>query len=443
MKLVLYGSLAAGALAIGWLAARRPRVGAARIARSLLYAIVFLFAALCLQPFRGDVAAACGAAAGALFFVLVAAAGARPAGQLDVIATNVCAILVGAELTLHLVAWIKPSPLFAQLGSDAGQRVESLRMPNKPRAGGIPYNSWGDYDTEPSRKKPGECLAVTIGDSFAAGVVPHAWHFTTVAERALPGCSVYNMGQVRIGPREYRYLLEKNALGLNPDIIVIDLFIGNDLSDDYGCNPSPFRKLFDRENLLVYTVPRRLTAWAGERRRLGAGQQVGVPQMDNALADVGFPWLTDPLKEQESSSPEEYLRLEARRAREICAPEASRYYPDFFVALDELVKSAGQTRLAFLLIPDELQVEDDLWNQVTSANPGLALDRERPQRVVGEWLKARNVPYLDLLPLMRAAPAWTDGKKHFYHLRDTHFNARGNELAGKALADFLKPFLKH
>jgi hypothetical protein len=47
------------------------------------------------------------------------------------------------------------------------------------------------------------------------------------------------------------------------------------------------------------------------------------------------------------------------------------------------------------------------------------------------------------LPILRAAPPWTDGKKHFYHLRDTHFNARGNEIAGKALGEFLKPFLKH
>ena len=42
---------------------------------------------------------------------------------------------------------------------------------------------------------PGTPLAVTIGDSFSASIVPHVYHFTTVAERALTlGPIIANIG---------------------------------------------------------------------------------------------------------------------------------------------------------------------------------------------------------------------------------------------------------
>ena len=37
----------------------------------------------------------------------------------------------------------------------------------------------------------------------------------------------------------------------------------------------------------------------------------------------------------------------------------------------------------------------------------------------------------------RAVPPLTDGWRHVYHLRDTHFNVRGNRVAGEALAQAL------
>lgn len=39
---------------------------------------------------------------------------------------------------------------------------------------------------------------------------------------------------------------------------------------------------------------------------------------------------------------------------------------------------------------------------------------------------------------LRAAPPWEDGRRHVYHLRDTHWNARGNRIAGEELARFLE-----
>jgi hypothetical protein len=392
-----------------------------------------------LQPFRGEIIADWGAVALALLVILLALSRGGPASALEVVVTNLCLILVGIDGALQLAAWVRPTQLFAQFGSDAGVYVESIRLPpHYPRAGPIPYNSWGEYDVEPQVKKPGECLVVEIGDSFSQSGVPLPYHFTTVAERDLPGCSIYNMGMAKIGPREYKYLMQKEALGLNPDLIVIDLFVGNDIVDDYGCNPSPLRKWLDRENLLLYTVPRRLWRWGRERER--AGGAGGVPQVDSAWQSSGFDWLDDPSKENPTLSPEAYFDIESLHVHQLCTAEAEKYYPDFVRALDELIGAAGSTRLAFMLIPDELQVNDELWQAVTR-DVHEPLERDRGQRVLKAWLDERHQPVLDLLPDLRAAPPWTDGKQHLYHLRDTHFNARGNAVVGKALARFLAPLL--
>ena len=38
---------------------------------------------------------------------------------------------------------------------------------------------------------------------------------------------------------------------------------------------------------------------------------------------------------------------------------------------------------------------------------------------------------------MRAVEPLEHGRRHVYHLRDSHFNAAGNRVAGEALAAFL------
>ena len=92
------------------------------------------------------------------------------------------------------------------------------------------------------------------------------------------------------------------------------------------------------------------------------------------------------------------------------------------------------------LYRDEFQVEDELWDEILrSTDPPL--DRDLPQRKTIEWMKSRGFAFLDLLPIMRKVAPLADGRRHLYHLQDMHFNARGNEVAGRALARFIESLL--
>lgn len=138
------------------------------------------------------------------------------------------------------------------------------------------------------------------------------------------------------------------------------------------------------------------------------------------------------------------MEIEADQAERVClppAPDAVLNYSVSFETLQALLDAAGRIPLVVMLIPDEFQVEDELWAQIVRAKAGQNLSRFLPQQVLRKWLDSRGVAYLDLLPTLRAQEPLADGRRHLYHRFNTHFNVRGNRVAGEALAGFVAEHL--
>jgi hypothetical protein len=156
---------------------------------------------------------------------------------------------------------------------------------------------------------------------------------------------------------------------------------------------------------------------------------------------LAFPWLEDPSLEKPTFSLESFLEVERYRLVTACNAQDTLGYRKTFQALLEMRQVAGSIPFLVLLIPDEFQVEDDLWNTLEERGPPVAVDRDLPRRLLGEWLTEQGISFLDLLPVLRAVSLGPDGRRHVYHLQDTHLNTRGNRVVGEALAEWLKPFL--
>ncbi|MHA1872084.1 MAG: SGNH/GDSL hydrolase family protein [Promethearchaeota archaeon] len=75
-----------------------------------------------------------------------------------------------------------------------------------------------------------ESEIVTLGDSHTFGSTDGSW---PIYLSQLLDKNVYNMGVGGYGPAQYYYLLDK-ALSLKPKIIIIGLYLGNDLWDSYN-----------------------------------------------------------------------------------------------------------------------------------------------------------------------------------------------------------------
>ncbi|MGZ3405085.1 MAG: hypothetical protein ACXVAN_01490 [Polyangia bacterium] len=370
----------------------------------------------------------------------------RLADACDLVCMNVCVLFVGLELVLRVAAAVTHSPLLVQESTDAkGWLAANKLHPGDPIMGFV-VNRNG-YNDEEFHKKD-KCLVTAVGDSFTVGVVPHEFHFATVAEREL-GCPIDAIGVCAVGPEEYALMVRDDALPLDPDVVLINLFVGNDIVDNLRGRDhfrGGMRRWLDRHNLLVYELPRRLAILARERRnRKGPVEPVPIVPVRGQILSRDelvrtLPWLTDPARELPSMSHEAFLTLETRHAVEIGGGGDEPYYKRFWEIVDEMRAAVAPRKLAILLIPDELQVEDPVWREI-SARAGRPLDRERAQRILARTLTEKGIPYLDLLPILRAEPAGSDGMRHLFHRDDSHLNARGNAVAGKALALFLRPLL--
>ncbi len=353
------------------------------------------------------------------------------------------------EGSLRLAGRVLDLPLTDRHHMGAAERVERHRRPRQPVLG-FACDARGHFDVDPRQEPRLGPLVVAIGDSFSQGCVPHAWHFTTVAEAHLDQVSIYNMGLAAIGPREYLYLLETEALAPKPDLILVNLFVGNDVALPRRKSGLPriLSNWFEREDLLIYSLPARLARLRRAHRAgsvelgevPGQRQLVGSKPRTQDEIRALLPWIDDPMAEPPGSDERTFVDIEHGRMLMACRP-AHADFSALFETLEAIQDKAGPIPVGIVLIPDEFQVEDPLWEEL-AGRVTEPLERFLPQRVVLNWLSERGIPALDLLGPLRAVEPLPDGRRHVYHLRDTHFNARGNRVAGQALAAFVQTLLE-
>jgi alginate O-acetyltransferase complex protein AlgJ len=97
------------------------------------------------------------------------------------------------------------------------------------------------------------------------------------------------------------------------------------------------------------------------------------------------------------------------------------------VAMVELSRARG-VELVAVMIPTREQVNPQI------APRGRERDWEKPQRHFRAFFERAGVPFVDLLPPVRAA----QGEAPLYYRFDAHWNARAHALAAETVAAFLK-----
>jgi hypothetical protein len=368
---------------------------------------------------------------------------------LDVLLFNICLTPLAIEVGLRLLSLGSDSLVLESPQPSMEKRMRQLRLEPGQIVFGFPCDERGSHDEPPRQRGRLERLVVLIGDSFGVGIVPHLYHYTTEAERHLPWAQIYSLSINAVDVPEYRRLLTSEALALDPDLLLIGVFVGNDIIASQHRSlgpPSLFNlvsPLYERRGVMLHLVPQRLSRLTHERAELGRvgidlGEQGERLQHSAESLRLAEPYLFDPLREPPSFTKELFAQIESARVLEVCTtgPKAEDNYAFFFREFERLLRAAGGRRVAVVLIPDEFQIEDSLWeNTVTGWS--VPLKRFQPQERLVPWFAERGVPCLDLLPILRAEPTETDGDRHLYHLRDTHFNVRGNRRVGEALAEFL------
>lgn len=325
--------------------------------------------------------------------------------------------LVAGEVVLRAYNRVSPSYVFSD---DSYNR---FRVAPHSEYLGFPTNALGFYDTEFTRAGRGSFRIVGLGDSFAFGVVPYQHNYLTLVEGRFAGngepVEVLNMGIAGTSPADYLSLLVNEGLALEPDLVLVSLYIGNDLIDTYNSLHGG-RPLYERSyvvSLLRFAL--RLRTRIEPR-----------PADSRLVYSDDAPTLSRPA----------YLELIGNRAKiYVVGWEGLPVAVDGVMDAIEKIASVCRRRgipAVVVLIPDETQLNPELQATLLATHP---IYRERrmdyllPNRVLAERLEGSGIPILDLYAAFAAAAK----SERLYKPLDTHWNLAGNRLAAAEIASFL------
>lgn len=327
--------------------------------------------------------------------------------------------LVFIEVCLRLFNYVHPTSIFYREDYNQYRGV-----PNSDSYG-YKLNTHGFKDVEYEvAKKPGTYRIVGIGDSFTFGVAPYPYNFLTRLEdtlhtmSALPPVELINMGICSTGPPHYLSIITDEVLPLKPDMILLSLFVGNDIAE--SSRDSRKRRLFTYSYLAssLYYIYKIVSGMS----------QGGTP---TSYGD-GYIYCDS----CSTFKPEKYLEIETQRSYVFQRnnPDFERHVKDalsYLTKIDRLCRRQ-HIKLVVALLPDEMQIDTSLRKKVLNHGkiPAAAWDNAQPNRVLGAALGKTGVPALDLLSDFVAQPQVPP----LYLPNDSHWNIRGNRVAEVALA---------
>ncbi|MBN1531135.1 MAG: hypothetical protein JXA20_00595 [Spirochaetes bacterium] len=295
-----------------------------------------------------------------------------------------------------------------------------------PAPGGVVFghrlNSRGFNDIEYRERRPGGTYRIlAVGDSTFFSVVPYRYGALTLVEERFnrngKRVEILNMGIPSIGPREYYSLLLHEGLRMNPDMLMVGFFIGDDL-----CEGRANRML---SHIRTYGMLKALT---------GTHALAGGSDTDEADFCDRCP----------TFDRDTYVGIEAKRVAffqvDGTFPEYANHTAHYYRKMKELCDHRGIPMLV-VIIPTEMQLYP-LRRGEAMKRAGVRPQRYDfmlPNRIMGRLFDEAGIAWIDLTPPM--VQRARGGAVDLYLPRNTHWNIAGNAAFAGFLYDGLDRFM--
>ncbi len=328
-----------------------------------------------------------------------------------------------SEITLRVYQSLSPTFIFYD------ESYNRFRQPPLSYDYDFQLNSRGFKDQEFPVEKGEHYRILGIGDSFAFGVVPYEYNYLTLLETQLadkvPRAQLLNMGIPAAQPQHYLELLIDEGLALEPDMVLVSFFTGNDIAMPLTPRAREWHEYSYTVSLLRFAI----TIYPKLQRQREA---LKVMQQQRRYVD----------DQPHGRTEEDYIALERRRSHIY-----STGWPGFGPRLDSAMEYLQQIRdvcgrrgiaFAVIIIPDELQVNPELQADVLQLRRAEGesddLDFTRPNRALSKRLAASGIPTLDLTDHF----VEVSRERRLYKSRDTHWNIAGNAEAAREIRNYLR-----
>ncbi len=322
----------------------------------------------------------------------------------------------------------------------------SGRLANVDFDTSIHINSRGHRGAEFIDAKGDRRRLLVIGDSFTFGwgVNDDDTYPAQLQKRLNSLTPDSNVEVVNAGfaagysPDTYYLYLKNEGLALEPDAIVVSLFIGNDFDSDAAFEnewvqtdarglPLSIRNRNSRvvDNYLVpWPIPVRYRTPVLSRLHVYQGLFDIWWEISPRLKSWMFMSTTVYADEQgsvEDQVPYNYRLRYADRTETVFKRVTTLLH-----AMQQLA-AEGDVPLFVMVIPEPSQLNEGSY-------AGLPVDLEKPQKQLRTFFDARGLKHLDLLPVLRKQRS---AGTVVYFPNDGHFTSDGNRLAAESLSDFL------
>jgi len=299
---------------------------------------------------------------------------------------------------------------------------------------------WDDDGFRVPAKPADHYDIIALGDSY-----------TEAANTALPwsdvlaqqiGQPVRNMGFRGYGPVEESIVLKNYGMKLNPKLIIVGFFEGNDLPD---ADSSQSRNNFILPKVARQSVPAfdpSKTIWQTDKQgpfQFPVRVSINDVTRDMAFLDTYLSWLNGDYNTFANSGTLsnvgqiwQEMKQTAGNACVVVAyfPSTPHIYAPYIVPED---RAKLMSTVYYLSIPQP-GVPIQLTNIGSSTYEQTMARLDNQRDAMAKLAEAQGVPFIDLTPAFQKAAA---SGQFLYYNYDTHWNQAGHNLAGQTIAAYL------
>lgn len=298
----------------------------------------------------------------------------------------------------------------------------------------IRINSQGHRGGEFSPEKDGRFRILATGDSFTFGWgVNDSETYPVQLERALQhrsdlGIEVINAGFAACYYPDTYYLYLKNiGLDLKPDLVVLGFFLGNDV--DHAALGENEWTVVDETGLPVaISTAGSMVDENGYRTATTSRRRYRYPVLRNShLVQLAASALRSrPINSGTSFNHWMYRDTYAQRTE-----DAISSVKTLLLATDRVTRDRNVPLLVVMMpAREQIRPSDYRFSEIPQMGD---YDINKPQRLFSRFFEEHDIAYLDLLPLLRERFS----RETLYFPRNAHWTARGNEVVGEVVAEYL------